>query len=134
MNEESATVALCKFQLEKNVQTRKKLLTVADHIKLVQRFEEVRSRIRFGSLEDRDRSGQPMKVSACIIRQTISLRETLASKSSLRSNSAREAGRRFSYQHARYATIFMEFLIRIHTNYSLAMNSYRRISLRKKHL
>ncbi|GFT26746.1 DUF4817 domain-containing protein [Nephila pilipes] len=77
MNEESTTVAIRKFRLQKNVQTRKRPLRVADLIKFVQRFEET------GSLEDRVRSVQPS------LRQTLSVRETLASESSVGSNSAR---------------------------------------------
>ncbi|GFT06157.1 hypothetical protein NPIL_453531 [Nephila pilipes] len=91
------------------------LVTVEDLIKLVQRFEET------GSLEDRVRSGRPN------LRPTHSVLETLASKSSVRSNSAREVGRRLAYHHPRCATFFLEFLISIHTNYSLAMNFYRQI-------
>ncbi|GFU53758.1 hypothetical protein NPIL_652101 [Nephila pilipes] len=53
MNEESSTVAVSKFRLQKNVKTGKGPLTVAGLTKLVQRFEET------GSLEDRVRSGQP---------------------------------------------------------------------------
>ncbi|GFT74240.1 DUF4817 domain-containing protein [Nephila pilipes] len=116
MNEGSTTVALRKFRLQKNVQNGSRPLTVADLIKLVQRFEET------GSLEDRVRSGRPS------LRQTLSLRETLASEFSVGSNSAREAGRRLAYHHLQYATFFMEFIISIHTNYSLVMNFYRRIS------
>ncbi|GFT10534.1 hypothetical protein NPIL_497571 [Nephila pilipes] len=52
MNEESAIVALRKFQLQKNVKTRKCPLAVAGLKKLVLRFEEI------GSLEDRVRSGR----------------------------------------------------------------------------
>ncbi|GFT62266.1 hypothetical protein NPIL_606631 [Nephila pilipes] len=115
MNEESAIVALRKFRLQKNVQTCERPLTVSDLIKLVQRFEKT------GSLEDRVRSGRPN------IRQTLSVRETLALESSVGSKSSREAGRRLAYHHPRYATFFMEFLISIHTNYSLAMNFYCRI-------
>ncbi|GFV99071.1 hypothetical protein TNCV_1510491 [Trichonephila clavipes] len=53
MNKESATSALRKFQLQKNVKTGNGLLTVVRLIKLVQRFEET------GSLEDHVRSGRP---------------------------------------------------------------------------
>ncbi|GFS39148.1 hypothetical protein NPIL_558721 [Nephila pilipes] len=116
MNEESATVAPRKFRLQKNVQTGKKPLTVADPIKLVQRFEET------GSLEDRVSSGRPN------LRQTLSVSETLASESSVGSNNAREAGKRLVYLHPRYAPFFMELLISIHTNYSLTMNFYRQKS------
>ncbi|GFT95746.1 DUF4817 domain-containing protein [Nephila pilipes] len=45
MNEESATVALRKFRLQKNVKTEKEPLTMAGLKKLVRRFEET------GSLE-----------------------------------------------------------------------------------
>ncbi|GFT47634.1 uncharacterized protein NPIL_441191 [Nephila pilipes] len=82
------------------MQTRKRPLTVADLIKLVERFEKT------VSLEDRVRSGRPS------LRQTLWVCETLASESSVGSNSAREAGRRLAYHHPRYATFFMEFLIR----------------------
>ncbi|GFT10266.1 hypothetical protein NPIL_699101 [Nephila pilipes] len=53
MKEESATVALLKFRLQKNVKTGKRPLTVAGLINLVQRFEET------GLLKDRVRSGRP---------------------------------------------------------------------------
>ncbi|GFS63291.1 hypothetical protein NPIL_8291 [Nephila pilipes] len=56
-------------------------LTVADLVKLVQGFEET------GSLDDHVRSGKPS------LRQTLSVRRTLASESSAGSNRAREAGR-----------------------------------------
>ncbi|GFT56731.1 DUF4817 domain-containing protein [Nephila pilipes] len=85
MNEESATVALHKFRLQKNVKTGKGPLIVTGITKLVQRFEETES------LQDRVRSGRPS------LRQTRSARvaakmETLASESSAGTSSAREAG------------------------------------------
>ncbi|GFU35522.1 hypothetical protein NPIL_157221 [Nephila pilipes] len=43
LNEESATVALHTFRLQKNVKSGKRPLTVAVLIKLVQRFEETGS-------------------------------------------------------------------------------------------
>ncbi|GFS97662.1 hypothetical protein NPIL_476021 [Nephila pilipes] len=43
MNEKSATVALCKFRLQKNVKTLKGPLILASLTKLVQRFEETGS-------------------------------------------------------------------------------------------
>ncbi|GFT22383.1 hypothetical protein NPIL_462061 [Nephila pilipes] len=55
--------------------------------------------------------------------------ETLASEFNAGSNSAREVGRHLAYHHPLHATFFMEFLISIQTNYSLAMNrlyGYRR--------
>ncbi|GFY11967.1 hypothetical protein TNCV_4974671 [Trichonephila clavipes] len=50
MNEESATIALRKFRVQKNVKSRKGPLTPAGLLKLVKRFEET------GKLEDRARA------------------------------------------------------------------------------
>ncbi|GFT98435.1 hypothetical protein TNCV_4625741 [Trichonephila clavipes] len=47
MNEESATIALRKFRVQKNVKSGKGPLTPAGLLKLVKRFEET------GKLEDR---------------------------------------------------------------------------------
>ncbi|GFS98429.1 DUF4817 domain-containing protein [Nephila pilipes] len=90
MNEESATVALRKFRLQKNVKSGNRPLTVAGFTKLVQRFEEN------GSLQDRVRSGRPS------LRQTRSARvaaemETLASEYAAGTSSAREAVRRLEF-------------------------------------
>ncbi|GFW18096.1 hypothetical protein TNCV_5023071 [Trichonephila clavipes] len=52
MNEESATIALRKFRVQKNVKSGKSPLTPADLLKLVKRFEET------GKLEDRARAGR----------------------------------------------------------------------------
>ncbi|GFV49421.1 DUF4817 domain-containing protein [Trichonephila clavipes] len=69
MNEESATIALRKFRVKKNVKSGKGPLTPAGLLKLVKRFEET------GKLEDRTRAGRPC------------LKEA-------RTSSAREAARR----------------------------------------
>ncbi|GFV57911.1 hypothetical protein TNCV_1599031 [Trichonephila clavipes] len=53
MNEESAIIALRKFQVQKNVKNGKGPLTPAGLLKLVKRFEET------GKLEDRARTGRP---------------------------------------------------------------------------
>ncbi|GFT13805.1 DUF4817 domain-containing protein [Trichonephila clavipes] len=53
MNEESATNALSKFRVQKNVKSGKGPLTPAGLLKLVKRFEET------GKLEDRARAGRP---------------------------------------------------------------------------
>ncbi|GFS73092.1 hypothetical protein NPIL_48091 [Nephila pilipes] len=53
INEESATAALLKFRLQKNVKIGKGPLIVAGLTQLVQLIEET------GSLEDRVRSGRP---------------------------------------------------------------------------
>ncbi|GFS68229.1 uncharacterized protein NPIL_249461 [Nephila pilipes] len=87
MNEESATVALRKFKLQKNVKTGKEPLTVADLTKLAQRFEET------GSPEDRVRSERSSLRQTRSVRATAEM-ETIASESATGSNSAQEAGRR----------------------------------------
>ncbi|GFX51178.1 hypothetical protein TNCV_2735291 [Trichonephila clavipes] len=53
MNKESATIALRKFRVQKNVKSEKRPLTPAGLLKLVKRFEET------GMLEDRARAGRP---------------------------------------------------------------------------
>ncbi|GFX59364.1 DUF4817 domain-containing protein [Trichonephila clavipes] len=53
MNEKSATIALRKFRVQKNVKCRKGPLKPAGLLKLVKRFEEA------GKLEDRARAGRP---------------------------------------------------------------------------
>ncbi|GFW38015.1 hypothetical protein TNCV_4632161 [Trichonephila clavipes] len=53
MNEESATIALRKFRVQKNVKSGKCPLTPAGLLKFVKRFEET------GKLEDRARAGRP---------------------------------------------------------------------------
>ncbi|GFV82301.1 uncharacterized protein TNCV_3442911 [Trichonephila clavipes] len=53
MNDESATIALRKFQVQKNVKSGKGPLTPAGLLKFVKRFEET------GKLEDRARAGRP---------------------------------------------------------------------------
>ncbi|GFX38278.1 hypothetical protein TNCV_3813241 [Trichonephila clavipes] len=53
MNEESATIALRKFLVQKNVKSGKGPLTPAGLLKFVKRFEET------GKLEDRARAGRP---------------------------------------------------------------------------
>ncbi|GFT42161.1 hypothetical protein NPIL_483151 [Nephila pilipes] len=51
--------------------------------------------------------------------------ETLVSESAARTSSLRDAGRRLGLPPS--PTFFIEFLISIHTNYNLAMNSCSRI-------
>ncbi|GFV24524.1 hypothetical protein TNCV_814081 [Trichonephila clavipes] len=52
MNEESATIALRKFRVQKSVKSGKGPLTPAGLLKYVKRFEETRK------LEDRARAGR----------------------------------------------------------------------------
>ncbi|GFV66619.1 DUF4817 domain-containing protein [Trichonephila clavipes] len=87
MNEESATIALRKFRVQKNVKSGKGPLTPAGHLKLVKRFEET------GKLEDRARAGRPCLKEArapCIAVEM----EAIASEAASGTSSAREAARR----------------------------------------
>ncbi|GFT02100.1 hypothetical protein NPIL_685401, partial [Nephila pilipes] len=98
----------------KNVKTGKGPLTVIGLIKLDRVLRKL----------DRVRLGRPK------LRQTRSAlveaeMETLASESAVGTSSAGDGGRAWAYRHPRYATFFIEFLISIHINYSVAMNFYR---------
>ncbi|GFU81666.1 DUF4817 domain-containing protein [Trichonephila clavipes] len=87
MNEESATIALRKFRVQKNVKSGKGPLTPAGLLKLVKRFEET------GKLEDRAQAGRPCLKEArapCIAVEM----EAIASEAASGTSSAREAARR----------------------------------------
>ncbi|GFV47710.1 DUF4817 domain-containing protein [Trichonephila clavipes] len=87
MNEESATIALRKFRVQKNVKSGKGPLTPSGLLKFVKRFEET------GKLEDRARAGRPCLKEArapCIAVEM----ETIASEAASGTNSAREVARR----------------------------------------
>ncbi|GFU64350.1 DUF4817 domain-containing protein [Trichonephila clavipes] len=85
MNEESATIALRKFRVQKNVKSAKGPLTSAGLLKLVKRFEET------GKLEDRAQAGRPcLKETPCIAVEM----ETIASEAASGTSSAGEAARR----------------------------------------
>ncbi|GFV68679.1 DUF4817 domain-containing protein [Trichonephila clavipes] len=89
MNEESATIALRKFRVQKNVKSGKGPLTPAGLLKFVKRFEET------GKLKDRARAGRPCLKKArapCIAVKM----EEIASEAASGTNSAREAARRLS--------------------------------------
>ncbi|GFW15050.1 hypothetical protein TNCV_983421 [Trichonephila clavipes] len=86
MNEESGTIALRKFRVQKNVKSGKGPLTLAGLLKLVKRFEET------GKLEDRARAGPPCLKEArapCIDVEM----EAIASEAASGTSSAREAAR-----------------------------------------
>ncbi|GFT00321.1 DUF4817 domain-containing protein [Trichonephila clavipes] len=87
MNEESATIALRKFQIQKNVKSGKDPLTPADLLKLVKRFEET------GKLEDRARAGRPCLKEARAPCITVEM-ESIASEAASGTSSARKAARR----------------------------------------
>ncbi|GFT09356.1 DUF4817 domain-containing protein [Trichonephila clavipes] len=83
MNEESATIALRKFRVQKNVKSGKGPLTPAGLLKFVKRFEES------GKLEDRARAGRPCLKEArapCIAVEM----EAIASEAASGTNSARD--------------------------------------------
>ncbi|GFV44193.1 DUF4817 domain-containing protein [Trichonephila clavipes] len=87
MNDESATIALREFRVQKNVKSGKGPLTPAGLLKLVKRFEET------GKLEDRARAGRPCLKEArapCIAVEM----EAIASEAASGTSSAREAARR----------------------------------------
>ncbi|GFY11421.1 DUF4817 domain-containing protein [Trichonephila clavipes] len=87
MNDESATIALRKFRVQKNVKSGKGPLTPAGLLKLVKHFEET------GKLEDQTRAGRPCLKEArapCIAVEM----EAIASEAASRTSSAREAARR----------------------------------------
>ncbi|GFW48081.1 DUF4817 domain-containing protein [Trichonephila clavipes] len=87
MNKESATIALRKFRVQKNVKSGKSPLTPACLLKLVKRFEET------GKLEDRARAGRPCLKEArapCIALEM----EAIASEVASGTSRAREAARR----------------------------------------
>ncbi|GFU85749.1 DUF4817 domain-containing protein [Trichonephila clavipes] len=87
MNEESATIALRKFRVQKNVKSGKGPLTPAGLLKFVKRFEET------GKLEDRARTGRLCLKEArapCIAVEM----KAIASEAASGTNSAREAARR----------------------------------------
>ncbi|GFW44987.1 hypothetical protein TNCV_4513011 [Trichonephila clavipes] len=96
MNEESATIVLRKFRVQKNVKIGKGPLTPAGLLKLVKRFEETEK------LEDRARAGRPCLKEArapCIAVEM----EAITSEAASETSSAREAARRLglppSYLH-----------------------------------
>ncbi|GFU20293.1 DUF4817 domain-containing protein [Trichonephila clavipes] len=88
MNEESVTIALRKFRVQKNVKkSGKGPLTPAGLLKLVKRLEET------GKLEDRAQAGRPCLTEArapCIAVEM----EAIASEAASGTRSAREASRR----------------------------------------
>ncbi|GFV21020.1 DUF4817 domain-containing protein [Trichonephila clavipes] len=87
MNEESATITLRKFRVQKNVKNGKGPLTPAGLLKLVKRFEET------GKLEDRARAGRPCLKEAhapCIAVEM----EAIASEAASGTSRAREGARR----------------------------------------
>ncbi|GFV75686.1 hypothetical protein TNCV_2812061 [Trichonephila clavipes] len=86
MNEESATIALRKFQVQKNVKSGKGPLTPAGLLKLVKRFEETEM------LEYRARAGRLCLKKArapCIDVEM----EAIASEAASGTSCAREAAR-----------------------------------------
>ncbi|GFU33117.1 DUF4817 domain-containing protein [Trichonephila clavipes] len=87
INEESATIALRKLRVQKNVKSGKGPLTLGGLLKFVKRFEKT------GKLEDRARAGRPCLKEArapCIAVEM----EAIASEAASGTNSVREAARR----------------------------------------
>ncbi|GFT51472.1 DUF4817 domain-containing protein [Trichonephila clavipes] len=103
INEESATIALGKFRVQKNVKSGKGPLTPAGLLKFVKRFEET------GKLEDRARAGRPCLKEArapCIAVEM----EAIASEAASGTNSAREAARRLGLPPSSFRNILRRIL------------------------
>ncbi|GFS51181.1 DUF4817 domain-containing protein [Trichonephila clavipes] len=103
MNEESATIALRKFRVQKNVKSKKGPLTPAGLLKLVKSFEET------GKLEDRARAGRPCLKEArapCIVVEM----EAIASEAASRTSSACEAARRLGLPQSSVRNILRRIL------------------------
>ncbi|GFU03972.1 hypothetical protein TNCV_198571 [Trichonephila clavipes] len=122
MNEESVTIALRKFRVQKNVKRGKGPLTPAGLLKLVKRFEET------GKLEHRARAGRPCLKGArapCIAVEM----EAIASEAASATSSASEAG---AYHHHLSAIFFVESSSCTHTNCNRAMNFCQHIPHRRE--
>ncbi|GFX20691.1 DUF4817 domain-containing protein [Trichonephila clavipes] len=103
MNKESATIALRKFRVQKNVKSGKGSLTPAGLLKLVKRFEETEK------LEDRARAGRPCLKEArapCIAVEM----EAIASEAASGTISAREAARRLGLPPSSVRNILRQIL------------------------
>ncbi|GFV41118.1 DUF4817 domain-containing protein [Trichonephila clavipes] len=87
MNQESSTIALRKFRVQKNVKSGKGPLTPAGLLKLVKCFEETEK------LEDRAQAGRPCLNEARAPCITFEM-EAIASEAASGTSSAREASRR----------------------------------------
>ncbi|GFX83343.1 DUF4817 domain-containing protein [Trichonephila clavipes] len=87
MNEESATIALRKFRVQKNAKSGKGPLTIEGLLKLVKRFEKT------GKLEDRTRAGRPCLKKERAPGIAVEM-EAIASEAASMTSSAREAARR----------------------------------------
>ncbi|GFU01645.1 DUF4817 domain-containing protein [Trichonephila clavipes] len=116
MNEESATIALRKFRVHKNVKSGKGPLTLAGLSKLVKRFEET------GKSEDRARAGRPCLKEArapCIAVEM----EAIASEAASGTSSDREAARRLglppSFVHNILRRILQQYPYKLQSGHEL---------------
>ncbi|GFW84700.1 DUF4817 domain-containing protein [Trichonephila clavipes] len=104
MNEESVTIALRKFQIQKNVKSGRSPLSPAGLLKLVKSFEET------GKLEDRARAERPCLKEArapCIAVEM----ETIASEAASGTSSAREAARQLGLPPSSVRNILSQILL-----------------------
>ncbi|GFX36339.1 DUF4817 domain-containing protein [Trichonephila clavipes] len=127
MNEESATIALRKFRVQKYVKSRKGPLTPAGLLKLVKRFEET------GKLEDRARAGRPCSKEArapCIAVEM----EAIAPEAASGTSSAREAGRRLGLPPSSVRNILRRILQLYPYKLQSCHELFQQIPLRGKHL
>ncbi|GFX50012.1 DUF4817 domain-containing protein [Trichonephila clavipes] len=128
MNEESATIALRKLRVQKNVKSGKGPLTPAGLLKLVKRFEET------GKMEDRAQAGRPCLKEArtpCIAVKM----KAIASEAVSGTSSAREAARRLGLPPSSVRNILRRLLqLYPYTLQSCHMNFCQQIPHRGKHL
>ncbi|GFW32340.1 DUF4817 domain-containing protein [Trichonephila clavipes] len=127
MNEESATIALRKFRVQKNVKSGKGPLVPAGLLKLVKRFEET------GKLEDRTRAGRPCLKEArapALLSKWKRLRPKQLQGPAVLVKLPDD----WAYHHHLSAIFFVESSSCTHTNCNRAMNFCQQIPHRGKHL
>ncbi|GFY06128.1 hypothetical protein TNCV_3108071 [Trichonephila clavipes] len=128
MNEESVTIALRKFRVQKNVKSGKGPLTPAGLLKLVKRFEET------GKLEDKARAGRPClkeERATCIV---LSKWKRLRPKQLQGPAVLVKLPDDWAYHQHLSAIFFVESSSCTHTNCNRAMNFCQHIPHRGKHL
>ncbi|GFT48142.1 DUF4817 domain-containing protein [Trichonephila clavipes] len=128
MNEESATIALRKFRVQKNVKSGKGPLTPAGLLKLVKRFEET------GKLEDRVRAGRPCLKEARAPCIAVEMEAIASEAASGTSKLNREAARRLGLPPSSVRNILRRILQLYPYKLQSCHELFQQIPLRGKHL
>ncbi|GFW25784.1 DUF4817 domain-containing protein [Trichonephila clavipes] len=128
LNEESATIALRKFRVQKNVKSGKGPLTPAGLLKFVKRFEET------GKLEDRARAGRPYFEKKHVHPALLSKWKRLRPKQLQGPTVLVKLPDDWAYHHHLSAILFVESSNCTHTNCNRAMNFCQQIPHRRKHV